>query len=377
MGFRFRKTVKLGPVNVNFSKSGVGTSIGGKGFRMGVNAKGRSYTTASIPKTGISYTSYGKSASRKMYTAPISSHTSYLPQFYNADDLSPKYFDLPFEYKQISGQNGCLILFALATAIILCFTITWLGLLTISALCFYQYKVNTNPVNAKRITLIKAQKLFTKYRYIETIKLLSPLALIETTDFAINHLIGLANYNLACYKDAVVYFERAIVNKPGDKRTILFLAHSYENLTTDNAVNKSINYYEKFLEINPQDETVKFAISKGLISVNDYDSAVFYLQTIKDSSPNFLRALNTIAGCFIELKKSDLAIEALKKAPLLKRNLDDDLKLTHYLLGSIYNESGDKQQALKHLNKVYAQDITYKDTSTQLKSLNDNYPTVE
>ncbi|MDR3696811.1 DUF4236 domain-containing protein [Mucilaginibacter sp.] len=371
MGFRFRKTVKMGPVNLNFSKSGIGTSIGGKGFRMGVNAKGRSYTTASIPKTGISYTSYGKATSRKTYASPASSYTNSIPQFYNADNLSPKYFDLLFEYKQISGQNGCLMLFAWATTIVLCFTITWLGLLAVSALCFYQYKVNTNPINVKRITLIKGQKLFSKYRYIETINTLSSLALVEINDFAINHLVGLANYNLSCYKEAIVYFERAFDNTPRDKRTILFLAHSYEQLTTDDALNKSISYYEKFLEIDPQDEAVKFAISKGLFAVKDYDSAVFYLQTIKENSSNFLKALNAIAGCFVELKKPDLAIEALKKAPLLKRNLDDDLKLTHYLLGSIYHELGDKQQALKHLNKVYAQDITYKDISAQLTYLSE------
>lgn len=33
MGFRFRKTIKAGPVNVNLSKSGVGYSVGAGGVR--------------------------------------------------------------------------------------------------------------------------------------------------------------------------------------------------------------------------------------------------------------------------------------------------------------------------------------------------------
>ena len=33
MGFRFRKTIKAGPVNVNLSKSGVGYSVGAEGVR--------------------------------------------------------------------------------------------------------------------------------------------------------------------------------------------------------------------------------------------------------------------------------------------------------------------------------------------------------
>lgn len=55
MGFRFRKSIKAGPVRVNFSKSGVGYSVGGKGFRVTKKAGGGVRTTASIPGTGVSY----------------------------------------------------------------------------------------------------------------------------------------------------------------------------------------------------------------------------------------------------------------------------------------------------------------------------------
>lgn len=56
MGFRFRKSIRLGKhTRLNLSKSGVGVSTGVKGFRVGVGPKGVR-TTASIPGTGISYT---------------------------------------------------------------------------------------------------------------------------------------------------------------------------------------------------------------------------------------------------------------------------------------------------------------------------------
>lgn len=57
MGFRFRKSVNLGGVRFTASKSGVSTSIGGKGFRVTKHANGKISSTASIPGTGISYTS--------------------------------------------------------------------------------------------------------------------------------------------------------------------------------------------------------------------------------------------------------------------------------------------------------------------------------
>ena len=38
---------------MNVSKSGVGYSVGGRGFRTGVRANGRRYTRVSVPGTGL------------------------------------------------------------------------------------------------------------------------------------------------------------------------------------------------------------------------------------------------------------------------------------------------------------------------------------
>jgi hypothetical protein len=40
MGFYFRKSINLGGVRFNFSKSGIGASVGVKGFRVGTNSRG-------------------------------------------------------------------------------------------------------------------------------------------------------------------------------------------------------------------------------------------------------------------------------------------------------------------------------------------------
>jgi Protein of unknown function (DUF4236) len=46
MAWYLRKSVRLGPVRFNLSKSGIGTSVGVKGFRVGVRPDGRSYLHA-------------------------------------------------------------------------------------------------------------------------------------------------------------------------------------------------------------------------------------------------------------------------------------------------------------------------------------------
>jgi hypothetical protein len=55
MAFRFRKRIKILPgFWFNMSKSGISTSIGGKGLTLNIK-DGKTTTTASLPGTGLSY----------------------------------------------------------------------------------------------------------------------------------------------------------------------------------------------------------------------------------------------------------------------------------------------------------------------------------
>ena len=56
MGFRMRRSVQLLPgVRLNLSKSGIGYSVGVKGFRMSHGADGKVRRTVSLPGTGMSH----------------------------------------------------------------------------------------------------------------------------------------------------------------------------------------------------------------------------------------------------------------------------------------------------------------------------------
>jgi hypothetical protein len=62
MAWGFRKSFNLGPLRINASKSGFGYSFGGRGFRIGKDARGRAYRSTSIPGTGIYNRTYAKKA---------------------------------------------------------------------------------------------------------------------------------------------------------------------------------------------------------------------------------------------------------------------------------------------------------------------------
>ncbi len=58
---RFQKSIRIAPgFRINLSKSGVGVSLGPKGLKVGVDAKGRRYSSVGIPGTGISQRNYSK-----------------------------------------------------------------------------------------------------------------------------------------------------------------------------------------------------------------------------------------------------------------------------------------------------------------------------
>jgi hypothetical protein len=60
VGWNFRRSARLGPLRLNFSKSGIGYSVGVRGLRIGKDAKGRTYSATSIPNTGIYRRDYFK-----------------------------------------------------------------------------------------------------------------------------------------------------------------------------------------------------------------------------------------------------------------------------------------------------------------------------
>ena len=58
MGFRFRRSTRLGPLRFNFSKGGLSSiSVGGRGasFNIPVNRSGGPRTTVGLPGTGLSW----------------------------------------------------------------------------------------------------------------------------------------------------------------------------------------------------------------------------------------------------------------------------------------------------------------------------------
>lgn len=136
MGLNFRKSVKMGPVRVNLSKSGVGYSVGGKGVRVTKKAGGGTRTTVGIPGTGISYSSDSKKkvASTKKTKAQ------------NKPQATANY-----RSSESSGSgcgSGCLV-FSLIIGAVILGAVNWkwlLALIVVLVLAYIRTKASQNNV---------------------------------------------------------------------------------------------------------------------------------------------------------------------------------------------------------------------------------------
>lgn len=96
MGLRYRKSVNMGPFRVNFSKTGIGCSVGVPGFRYTITADGRERKTFSIPGTGLSYVEESGKKSRQANSQQQAVANGNFEEIHNGriEDLSS------VEYKQ-------------------------------------------------------------------------------------------------------------------------------------------------------------------------------------------------------------------------------------------------------------------------------------
>lgn len=107
MGLRVRKSINIGPLRLNLSKSGVGFSLGYKGIRFTKLADGRTRKTFSLPGTGLSYVSEGskKNKSAKSKNIPDISNLSEeeLAELENPSFENNQGFTLQWKYVIIGG----------------------------------------------------------------------------------------------------------------------------------------------------------------------------------------------------------------------------------------------------------------------------------
>ena len=114
MGYRYRKSFKLGPFRINLSKSGVGWSVGNKYARYTRKANGGTRITTTLPGTGISLQNRGANfsldpASDNCLAGGKKSYHTIIPGFLLKDGQAVGPFGVMGAFMQPQGQAEVII----------------------------------------------------------------------------------------------------------------------------------------------------------------------------------------------------------------------------------------------------------------------------
>ena len=127
--------------------------------------------------------------------------------------------------------------------------------------------------------------------------------------------------------------------------------------------------FSKLHERDPSNELAAVLLAHALYKTGEFEKAIPIAQSVPETSSWRLKSISLVGACFADLGKHELAIEALKTAPLQKRTLDDDLKEIHYNLAESYLALGNKKKAEQHYSRVLSQDAGFLDVAKKLEEL--------
>ncbi len=313
MGLRFRKSIKLGLVKVNLSKSGIGLSTGIRGARIGMNSRG-TYSSVGIPGTGVYSMSYGSSSTRK--TSAATSNAGVAPA-------------IPSRSIQTKTSSG---LFWIGAAdVLLLFVQFVVGIIAIGlTLAFYFLYLKKQPSYQAKMQLHDAK----------------------------------AAYKSGYYQKAADGFEAAYAFFPNDKAIALLAASSYSQLQQ---YDKAVKLMEEYRAVHPEDVEMQKALARWYNELSEKDKALSILQALDVEQAKDSGTLLLMADILSNKGLDTAAIEVLKRAPLAKRTLTSDLVEVIYALGLLYEKTGDTKHARSSFERVYAYDATFKDIAERVK----------
>ena len=305
MGFQFRKSISLG--------KGARINLSKKGVGFSAGVKGArigvgskgAYTSTSIPGTGLYSVNYINKGKKSSGT-PTSAQSS------------------------SSGNAGMGFLIIIGIIVLIVNPVLGFILFAIGGIAYYYWSKNPKQQAKKRLE--KARKFFNQQNYEEATELLNEARDLDSENNDVVYLLGASYHN----------------------------SEQYE---------KAIEPLKNFLAKFPEDIDVQMLLSNSYYKTEKYKEAIAILQKVPEDFEQYLTIIQLLGACFHAQKKYDLAIDVFKKAPLQKRKLDSDLLEVHYNLALIYEESGDKKNALKHFKKVYAHDVEYREVSDKIESL--------
>ena len=117
----------------------------------------------------------------------------------------------------------------------------------------------------------------------------------------------------------------------------------------------------------PNDLQFAFTYGELLFEQDDLNNAIQQFQRAQRNPQRRTRSLYYLALCFEKKGQLDIALEQLKKAASEMQGMDESKKDVLYAMGALYEQMGQKEQAVESYKEIYSVDIGFKDVAERIE----------
>jgi len=122
----------------------------------------------------------------------------------------------------------------------------------------------------------------------------------------------------------------------------------------------------KRAERYPTDLQIKFELGQLYYQAGKYNEAMAEFQKAQNNPARRLQAMAFLGQCFAAKGMNDMAARRIQEALKEKPGFDEEKKELIYLLGSVLEKMGKKEEAIEQFKQIYEQDIGYKDVAAKV-----------
>jgi tetratricopeptide (TPR) repeat protein len=116
----------------------------------------------------------------------------------------------------------------------------------------------------------------------------------------------------------------------------------------------------------PTDLQLRFELGQLHFKADKLSDAIQEFQRAQANPHIRIAAMNYLGQCFARRGMNDLAVRTFQNAIKEKAGFDDEKKELIYLLGSVLEKTGKKEEAIEQFKQIYEVDIGYRDVAAKI-----------
>lgn len=168
---------------------------------------------------------------------------------------------------------------------------------------------------------------------------------VEESDDVIAYKQGIAQTRAGKFKEAVEFYEKAILLNPKYAQAYHELGYALLKL---GKYKESVEASKEAITLKPKNPETYKNLASAYQSLNDLEKACENLGKVRDLMPNNFQAVSNLSKCYIQQGKNDEAIKSYKDAIRINpRNAN-----ARYELGRLYNRLGRSEDAMDEYTEL-------------------------